>query len=543
MKVSVIASSQAKIWRADSVHRDVGFCTNLSPLIFSRKSNLYFGQTIGWSTKSPIRLTLKAVAQSEPLVSDKVSCNTMTSRTGSKAIDGIRLYVGLPNDAISDCNTINHPRAITAGLRALKLLGVDGVELPVWWGIVEKEAMGKYEWSGYLALAEMVEKAGLKLHVSLCFHASGEAKIPLPKWVSRIGESEQSIFYTDRLGKQFRDCLSLAVDDLPVLDGKTPIQVYSEFCESFKSSFAPFLGSTITGISIGLGPDGELRYPSHHVPATNNHSRRVGEFQCYDKKMLSNLKQCAEAFGNPLWGLSGPHDASSGDNQSPNLINFFKEHGGSWETPYGDFFLSWYSSQLISHGDRLLSLASSTFTDTLVKVSGKIPLIHSWYKTRSHPSELVAGFYNTVNRDGYEAVVDMFARNSCNLILPGMDLSDEHEPHEAHSSPESLFTQIITACKKHGVEVSGQNSSVSRAPNGFKQIKKYLLDENKVVELFTYQRMGAYLFSPDHFPAFTKFVWSLNQPELHLDDLPGDEVEGVETVISEHGKDLHLQAA
>lgn len=160
--------------------------------------------------------------------------------------DNVRLFVGLPLDSVSDCNAVNHAKAIAAGLKALKLLGVEGVELPVWWGIVEKEAMGKYEWSGYLALAEMVQNADLKLHVSLCFHASKQHKISLPEWVSRIGESEPSIFFTDRAGKQYKECLSLAVDDLPVLNGKTPVQVYHEFCESFKSSFSSFMGSTIT---------------------------------------------------------------------------------------------------------------------------------------------------------------------------------------------------------------------------------------------------------------------------------------------------------
>lgn len=160
--------------------------------------------------------------------------------------NGLRLFVGLPLDTVSDCKTVNHARAIATGLKALKLLGVEGVELPIWWGVAEKEAMGKYEWSGYLAVAEMVQKIGLKLHVSLCFHASKEAKIPLPEWVSQIGESQSSIYYTDKSGKQYQECLSLAVDDLPVLDGKSPVQVYGDFCESFRSSFKPYFGSTIT---------------------------------------------------------------------------------------------------------------------------------------------------------------------------------------------------------------------------------------------------------------------------------------------------------
>ncbi|KAL2340598.1 hypothetical protein Fmac_008538 [Flemingia macrophylla] len=111
--------------------------------------------------------------------------------------------------------------------------------------------------------------------------------------------------------------------------------------------------------------------------------------------------------------------------------------------------------KLITHGDNLLSLASATFGDSGVTIHGKISLMHSWYRTRSHPSELTAGFYNTASRDGYEPVAEMFARNSCKMILPGMDLSDANQPKENHSSPELLLAQIMAACKKHGVRVSG----------------------------------------------------------------------------------------
>jgi hypothetical protein len=428
--------------------------------------------------------------------------------------------VGLPLDSVSSCNIINHGRAITAGLKALKLLGVEGVELPIWWGIVEREKMGSYEWSSYLALTEMVQKAGLKLQISLCFHASNESKIPLPVWVSRIGQSQPGLYFTDRSRQPYTECLSLGADDLPVFDGKTPIQVYREFCESFKCTFSQFIGSTITGISIGLGPEGELRYPSHRQGAG------VGEFQCYDPNMLGNLKQHAEALGNPLWGLDGPHDAPK-YNQFPNSTPFFNEHGESWESTYGDFFLSWYSSKLISHGDRLLSMASSIFQDKDVTVHGKLPLIHSWYKTRSHPSELTAGFYNTAGKNGYEAIAEIFAKYSCEMILPGLDLSDNYQPTHSQSSPELLLAQITTSCQKHGVRVSGQNSLVSGVPGSFERIKENLSNGNSV-KVFTYQRMGAYFFSPEHFPKFTELVRSLSQSALHSDDLRADEEEVAE---------------
>ncbi len=40
---------------------------------------------------------------------------------------------------------------------------------------------------------------------------------------------------------------------------------------------------------------------------------------------------------------------------------FFRSWGGSWDTPYGQFFLSWYSGVLIAHGERMVSMAASVF--------------------------------------------------------------------------------------------------------------------------------------------------------------------------------------
>jgi len=41
---------------------------------------------------------------------------------------------------------------------------------------------------------------------------------------------------------------------------------------------------------------------------------------------------------------------------------FFRGWGGSWDTPYGRFFLGWYSRALLDHGERLVALATSVFT-------------------------------------------------------------------------------------------------------------------------------------------------------------------------------------
>ncbi|KAL8047738.1 hypothetical protein ABFX02_07G020100 [Erythranthe guttata] len=534
MEISVIGSSQVNVGRII----DVGYCSfsrNSNIKLFNSRnynnskacsSNLGRNQNLVCPSRSTVGFCLKASAsaQNQAVVSEESSNIT-------EPIEGTKLYVGLPLDTISKSNKINHARAIAAGLKALKLLGVEGVELPLYWGIVENEAMGEYNWTGYLAIIEIVQKLGLKLHLSVCFHASEEAKVSLPQWVSRIGESEPSIYFTDRSGGRYKDCLSLGADDVPVLDGKTPLEVYASFFENLKSSLSPFMGSTITGLSIGLGPNGELRYPSHHQ-VNGSTQTGAGEFQCYDKNMLTNLKNHSEKNGNPLWGLGGPHDAPLYNDQSPLSNGFFTENGGSWETPYGDFFLSWYSNELIHHGDQVLSLATSAFKDFPITISGKIPIIPSWHKSRSHPSELTAGVYNTVNRDGYGPVLEMFSRNSCRVVLPGMDLSDE---------AETLIAGITDSCKRNGVVVTGENTLVSGSPVGFEQMNKNLLGEDAAVDLFVYQRMGAYFFSPEHFPAFAQFFRGLSQPTQSLDDLPMEE--DCENAESLCGMNRYLQTA
>ncbi|CAH8381444.1 unnamed protein product [Eruca vesicaria subsp. sativa] len=503
MEVSVIGNPQAKFCRSELACRELGF--RFGSDVFSGESRNKVSFLSSKLKEIKIRCSARYV-KCEAIVSDQAPFLKHTPN--SRALESVRLFVGLPLDTVSDCNNVNQRKAITAGLKALKLLGVEGVELPIFWGVVEKEAAGKYEWSGYLAVAEIVKKVGLKLHVSLSFHGSKDPEIGLPDWVAKIGETEPGMYFTDRYGKEFKDCLSFGVDDVPVLDGKSPMEVYGCFCESFKSAFSDYMGNTITGITLGMGPDGDLKYPSHQH---ETHLSGAGEFQCYDKHMLSALKHYAESTGNPLWGLGGPHDAPAYD-QQPLSTSFFS-HGGSWESQYGDFFLTWYSSLLTSHADRVLSVASSAFSGSGVSISGKLPLLHQWNKLRSQPSELTAGFYSSNGHDRYEAIAEIFAKNSCRMIIPGMDLSDENQSPASLSSPESLLADIKASCKKQGVVVSGQNSSTS-VSGGFERIVENLKDESVGIDLFTYQRMGALFFSPEHFHAFTVFVRNMNQVEL-----------------------------
>ena len=52
-------------------------------------------------------------------------------------------------------------------------------------------------------------------------------------------------------------------------------------------------------------------------------------------------------------GLGGPHDAGHYNSRFWEC-RFFSDHG-RWDSDYGAFFLSWYSSLLVAHADAVLS--------------------------------------------------------------------------------------------------------------------------------------------------------------------------------------------
>lgn len=165
------------------------------------------------------------------------------------------------------------------------------------------------------------------------------------------------MLFTDAHGYRNPECLSLFADGASTLAGRTPLQCYGDLVRSFCAAFEEDLGTHLVDVSVGCGPCGELRYPSYpenrRCPAASQwRFPGVGEFQCYDKRALLSLAQAAGGAGHIEWGGSGPHDAG-GYNDLPHDTGFFRSYGGSWDSPYGQFFLGWYASELVAHGERV----------------------------------------------------------------------------------------------------------------------------------------------------------------------------------------------
>ncbi|XP_021736865.1 beta-amylase 2, chloroplastic-like [Chenopodium quinoa] len=425
----------------------------------------------------------------------------------------VPIYVMLPLNTIDmNCELVN-PQNLIEQLKILKSINVDGVMVDCWWGIVEALAPQKYNWSGYKELFQIVRDFGLKLQVVMSFHACGgnvgdDVNIPLPHWITEIGQTNPDIYFTDKEGKRNTESLSWGIDKERVLRGRTAVEVYYDYMRSFRAEFNEFFESgTISEIEVGLGPCGELRYPSY--PANQGWKYPgIGEFQCYDKYLMKSLQKAAEVRGHVSWGRAP--DNSGSYNSWPHKTGFFRD-GGDYDSYYGRFFLNWYSKVLIDHGDRVLALANQAFEG--FPIAAKLSGIHWWYKTASHAAELTAGFYNSSNRDGYAPIAAMLKQHEAALNFTCVELRtmDQHESYpEALADPEGLVWQVLNAAWDVSIPVASENALTCYDREGYNKILKNAKPhddpDGKHLSAFTYLRLNPDLMEEYNFLEFERFV-------------------------------------
>ncbi|MED6157835.1 Beta-amylase 3, chloroplastic [Stylosanthes scabra] len=441
----------------------------------------------------------------------------------------VPVFVMLPLETVTMGGKLNKPRAMKASLMALKSAGVEGVMVDAWWGLVEKDEPLKYHWDPYVELVEMVHKHGLKLQVVMSFHQCGgnvgdSCSIPLPPWVLEEIRKNPDAVYTDRSGRRNPEYISLGCDSIPVLRGRTPLQVYSDYMRSFHDKFRDYLGSVIIEIQVGLGPCGELRYPSYPESNGTWSFPGIGEFQCYDKYMRASLEASAEAIGKKEWGKGGPHD-SGNYKQYPEETEFFRREG-TWNSEYGEFFLNWYSSKLLQHGEIILVSAKGIFQGSGVKLSAKVAGIHWHYNTRSHAPELTAGYYNTRFRDGYVPIARMLAKHGVVFNFTCMEMKDTEQPEHGNCSPEGLVRQVKAAALKAGAELAGENALERYDESAYGQVLS--TSRSHGLASFTYLRMNKRLFEGENWRRFVEFVKSMSEGgrrgRLPYDDSNGTQV-------------------
>ncbi|XP_028774697.1 beta-amylase 3, chloroplastic [Neltuma alba] len=432
---------------------------------------------------------------------------------------GSPVYVTLPLDAVGPEGRVLRPKTMTVSFRALASAGVEGVVLEIWWGLVERNEPMVYNWNGYWQLVKLAGTCGLKVRVVLAFHQCGTDPadrnwIPLPLWVIDEIKKDPGLVYSDRFGTISTEYISLGCDTLPVLCGRSPIQAYADFMRNFRDAFRPYFGIIITGIQIGMGPGGELRYPLSPSQLIHARHTEFGEFQCYDKYMIASLNACARDIGMHAWGQGAPHGTGSFRH---NL--FTTSEYSPWNTPQGKFFLEWYSGMLLLHGERICREAETIFRGTEVSMSAKVAAIHWHYLTDSHPSELTAGYYNTSERDGYLPIALMFSKYGFGICCSCFEMQDAVEnKRNPVGSPEGFLRQLVLAARLCDIQLEGQNFSSNFNDMAFEQVLKmsklYTQGVEKRPFSFNFVRMGGKMFESRFWDRFTRFVRQMSDGKI-----------------------------
>lgn len=369
---------------------------------------------------------------------------------------------------------------------------------------------GYYYNDSYLDLVKMCKQIGLTVQVVTSFHQCGtnvgdNFVVPLPSWVLSVGKSNPSIWYTDQTGATDEEYISLGADTKALFGGRTPVQIYSDFMTAFKNTFSSYIPSVVNEVQVGLGPAGELRYPGYQLQQNRWSYCGVGAFQCYDANMKNSLSAAAIIAGHAEWGNGGPNNAGYYNNIPSNTAFYQDWTSDNYASPYGRFFLGWYSNELIKHGATILENARQIFGPE-ISIAAKVSGIHWWYNTDSHGAELTSGYYNTNGNDGYLTIAKMLSRTNTTFCFTCLEMTDSSN---CASSPVELVKQTILAAQTTQIGYSGENAlelcGGTCSQSGFNQIVRQASSVNHM-HRFTYLRLSDNLISSTNQPIFRNFI-------------------------------------
>jgi beta-amylase len=405
-----------------------------------------------------------------------------------------------PLDTFNSDGQLAYPAKLDGWLSSLANGQVDGLMVDVWWGLTEPSE-STYRWSGYQSLFAMCASHGLRVVPVMSFHQCGgnvgdSVTILLPSFLL-----SSKAFFMNQTGGFDIEYLSFAYDTLSVSpSGRTPIQMYRDFMQSFSDQFASFIANgTIAEIEIGMGPCGELRFPSYQSWAGWSYPG-CGTFQTFDIEFSYQLVKDAVDAGVPAYGRTPIVDP----NATPGSAGFWADGTtDAWDSAYGQWFLAWYAEQLIVHGDRVLEQARAVFGQK-VRISGKIAGIHWWYLTACHCAENVAGLKDSWSVDGYRDIMAMFEKYNVDVCFTCLEMTPDPA---AGSNPGWLVQQVIDDSAWAGLRFEGENALDCYGQDAYDRIVAWVA---KGLVRFSYLRLGDTLMEPGNWAVFTQFVKNIH---------------------------------
>eukprot|EP00177_Eucheuma_denticulatum_P004835 GFKZ01008781.1.p1 GENE.GFKZ01008781.1~~GFKZ01008781.1.p1 ORF type:complete len:490 (-),score=46.92 GFKZ01008781.1:167-1636(-) len=441
---------------------------------------------------------------------------------------GVPVFVMLPLDSAAREPRMDE-RKLFEAFDTLKGISVTGVMIDVWWGLCE-QTPGLYDFEKYVHLFVACRERQLKVQATMSFHACGgnigdSVNIPLPSWVVEAGD-KYGFWFQDRGGRMNREYISFGADHEPLLDGargearkRTPLQAYGSFIRAFVERMREerLMGSTVTELQIGMGPCGELRYPSY--PLSVWQFPGIGEFQCFDRFLLKDLKDTVREKGSenvkeayPLSHSHFPSLAGTGSyNSKPWDTEFFTR---GFRTEAGNFFLQWYSSRMLEHGEDVLKQARSVIPvdDDQVTLAVKVSGVHWWKFTSSRAAEATAGYVSGCGVMAYGDIAKLLNVNNSVLDFTCLEMRTIDQPFlTARCGPRQLVTEVFEIAKREGVAVAGENALERYDWGAYAQIASAFRICGARRYGFTLLRLGEGLMEEKNLRLLQRFVGVMNE--------------------------------
>jgi hypothetical protein len=361
-------------------------------------------------------------------------------------------------------------------LKTLKNAGVSAITTDIWWGDFEARADNQFDWGYYLAYAQVVSDSGLKWIPILSFHQCGgyvgdDCNVPLPNWIWSLG-SEDDMKFRDERGFVNGEYVSHFFEPIH--------EQYAEAMKSFGENFRNFK-SIIPKVYLGLGPAGELRYPSYYGPAGWSYPNR-GTLQVYSPSGRRDFQKFAyDKFNGDLRALNSAWNTqlkSFAEISFPTDGDRFFADGV--KTLYGIDFMTWYQGRLIRHLRKLVGLARENLLPLMpeLQLGAKMAGVHWLHNSPSipHAAEYTAGYYR------YEDILKVMKELDVELTFTCLEMDDSDKLRAPfYSAPRSILEEVSSISNRLGLPLNGENAlAISNNPSRYDNIASAL-------KLFSYK--------------------------------------------------------
>lgn len=421
-------------------------------------------------------------------------------------------------------------KSLEKGLTRLKKIGVEAISTDVWWGAVESSERS-YSWKYYDKWAELLKKLKLRWVPIMSFHQLGgnvgdTGSQPIPSWIWSKGYFKNLKTKSEQGNESIE---SVSVWGTPYI-----LTHYRRFLSAFQARYSKY-ASIIDEINIGLGPAGELRYPSYNQHDQGSGYPARGALQCYSALAIQSFRNYVQKkYGtiqkvNNAWRFKLKRFSQVYPPNPRQMNSFFRKK--EQFTSYGKDFFDWYNQSLINHGESILKTALNVFNKLGapfrgIAIGAKIPGIH-WRIAIDRLAELSAGlirtsypnWMNTTYGHGYKHTLDLFKRmnqyarsnfpyKTPKVILhfTALEMSNYRDGQRAGSRAKSLVFWIGRYARNHGIPIKGENALAGElfSAGSWYNISDAL--RNSSYQGITFLRYDTFMKSPTPFSYLWNFI-------------------------------------